>query len=67
MNSLDKAGNYHGTGIGIVSVLLGRRVSDGKPGGIVSVLFERLVLDVNQGFQGEARAPGQTSIVQEKE
>ena len=31
-NSLDKAGNFLGTGIGIVFALLGRRILDGKPG-----------------------------------
>ena len=31
MNNLDKAGNYLGTGIRIVLVLLGRRILDGKP------------------------------------
>ena len=32
LNNLDKAGNHLGTGIGIVFVLLGRRIVDGKPG-----------------------------------
>ena len=32
MNNLDKAGNYLGTGIGIVFVLLGRLIVDWKPG-----------------------------------
>ena len=31
-NNLDQAGNYLGTGIGIVLVLPGRRILDGKPG-----------------------------------
>ena len=49
LNNLDKAGNYLGTGIGIVLVILGRRTLDGEP-----------------GFQGEARAPGSVSSVQER-
>ena len=32
LNNLRKAGNYLGTGIGIVLVLLGSRILDGKPG-----------------------------------
>ena len=32
LNILDKAGNYLGTGIGIVFVLLGRRIVHEKPG-----------------------------------
>ena len=32
LNDLGKAGNFLGTGHGIVLVLLGRRIVDGKPG-----------------------------------
>ena len=33
MNYLDKAGNYVGPGIGMVSVLFGRRIVDGETRG----------------------------------